>query len=99
MELSHLNREERGEGGAPGVGRRIADVTESARMAGFGVTDEGFFAPSFVWYSVNNAIPHVTRPSGRSSQGMGRVYDDLNSSILNLIQQIATETPAGVRPP
>ena len=28
-------------------------VTEFARMAGFGVTDEGFFTPSFVCYSIN----------------------------------------------
>src|ERR1700677_3245980 len=50
-------------------GRRIAHVTESARMAGFRVTDEGFFDPSFVWYSVNQCNSALWR--GRAVDLLG----------------------------
>jgi hypothetical protein len=65
-------------------------------MAGFGVTDEGFFDSSFVCYSVNEAIPNCDVAELVDLPGMERGYGELNSSILNLFQPIAAGTPAGV---
>jgi hypothetical protein len=66
---------------------------------GFALPTRDSLIPPLCGIQSTNAIPHCGAAERSIFSGMGRVYDDLNSSILSLIQQIAKETPVGVRPP